>query len=94
MTKQVRDWQKDMDTIKRQKRTSNEMTERNSLNIADHWLQQYAAEKERADKQQTAIKESLDTWESLDDFDDPLDAVEKMITILQPFYQEKEEEAK
>jgi hypothetical protein len=35
-----RDWQKDMDTIKREKRTSNEITKMNALNIAEHWLQE------------------------------------------------------
>ncbi|MEC0139712.1 hypothetical protein P4H94_22940 [Paenibacillus macerans] len=49
---------------------------------------------DREKKLREAIKEAIDTWESLDVFDDPLDAVEKMIAILQPFYPDKEEEAK
>lgn len=44
----------------------------------------------REKKLREAIKEAIDTWESLDDFDDPLDAVERMIAILQPFYPDKE----
>lgn len=54
----------------------------------------YRAAEAREKKLREAIKEAIDTWESLDVFDDPLDAVEKMIAILQPFYPDKEEEAK
>lgn len=59
MTKQVRDWQEDMEMCEQSK--ANGFSDGLSFltilpEIGIYWLQQYAAEKERADKSELSLK--------------------------------------
>lgn len=58
MTKQVRDWNKDMELLQKKPKFTIDEVNHIIYNVAPYWLQQYAAEKERADKLQEALEQA------------------------------------
>lgn len=74
MTKQVRDWNKDMNMIQAylENRHLTDYTEQRLAgepvaNVIYYWLQQYAAEKERADKLQAELSEYTEAnWKAFE----------------------------
>lgn len=71
-----RSWQKDMNHC-------HSFDEESKSAALKYWLEQAAAEKQRADTLNTAVKEAIDICESMTESDDPLEILEQALIKLQ-----------
>lgn len=98
MTKQVRDWNKDMELCERMQRNEgwsvrDQIAEQPQMSI--YWLQQYVAEKERADEaeaQEKKLREAIE--EVLRDatkWENPYEGYNDLQKVLGSLYPKEEE---